>query len=198
MPPARFDVFISTLSLPTAIARDPSCQCWAVSNILGSPAIAWFNDAGTPHKGKGPVPAGPYNPYGLGVVPGGDLYFVDEHIACDASGCGPVVHGEGAFKLTFEHGVPSTPQAIVTGIDFPLGHHGLRPDAPRLPDPAVGAWRTPARRPGGCERGASRALPMLSDPHPSGLKKGNIDTTYRALENPRRCAPRAQDEATAP
>ena len=71
MPPARFDVFISTLSFPTAIARDPSCQCWAVSNILGSPAIAWFNDAGTPHKGKGPVPAGPYNPYGLGVVPSG-------------------------------------------------------------------------------------------------------------------------------
>jgi hypothetical protein len=120
-PPARFDVFISTLSFPAAIARDPSCQCWAVSNILGSPAIAWFNDAGTPHEGKGPVPAGPYNPYGLGVVPGGDLYFVDEHIACDASGCGPVVHGEGVFKLTFEHGVASTPQAIVTGIDFPLG-----------------------------------------------------------------------------
>jgi len=90
-----------------------------VSNILGSPAIAWFNDDGSPHQGKGRLPAGPYNPYGIGVVPGGDLYFLDEHIVCDASGCGPVAHGEGVFKVTFEHGVPSTPQAIVTGIDFP-------------------------------------------------------------------------------
>jgi hypothetical protein len=32
--PARFDVFISTLAFPASIARDPSCQCWAVSNIL--------------------------------------------------------------------------------------------------------------------------------------------------------------------
>jgi hypothetical protein len=53
--------------------------------------------------------------------PGWGPLFVDEHIARDASGCGPVVHGEGVFKLTFEHGVASTPQAIVTGIDFPLG-----------------------------------------------------------------------------
>ena len=120
-PRARFEVFVSTLSFPAGITRDPSCHCWAVSNILGSPAIAWFNDDGSPHHGKGPVPAGPYNPYGMGVVPGGDLYFLDEHIVCDASGCGPVTHGEGVFKVTFAHGVPSTPQSIVTGIDFPLG-----------------------------------------------------------------------------
>jgi hypothetical protein len=121
-PRPPLEVFIQdpSLGLPAGIARDPTAHGWAVSNILGNPAVAWFTDAGAPNPGKGPLPAGAYNPYGLAVTRDGDLYFVDTHITCDASGCGPGNNTGGVFKVTFSHGVPSVPQTIATGLNFPV------------------------------------------------------------------------------
>ncbi len=67
------------------------------------------------------MPAGPYNPFGIAVTAGGDLYFVDIHVSCDASGCGPAPHAAAVYKVTFQGGVPSAPQAIASGLDFPVG-----------------------------------------------------------------------------
>jgi polyvinyl alcohol dehydrogenase (cytochrome) len=120
------------------IARDRSTNpaTWAVSSVIGSPAIAWYNDDGTAFTGKGPVPANQptgqadqgYSPFGLAFTPNGDLYFVDIHIVCsnpnptDPTSClGPANHGGHVFKLTFTNGAPSLPPvAIASGIDYPV------------------------------------------------------------------------------
>ena len=135
-PRPQFDVFIKdpNVALPSGVARDPTTHGWAVSNIIGGQAIAWFNDDGSPHTGKGPLPSGDYNPFGLAVAPNGDLYFVDIHLICDPTGCGPANLGGRVLHVTFKHGVPSTPQAIATGLNFPTSVtvcHG--PDCPTPP-----------------------------------------------------------------
>ena len=119
-PKAQFDVLLhGTPAFPIGIAWDPRAHAWAVSTVIGDPAVAWFNDDGTPHPAKGPVPAGPYNPFGIAVAPSGDLYFVDIHVVCDASGCGPADNGGGVFEVAFHHGVPLAPQRIAGGLNFP-------------------------------------------------------------------------------
>jgi hypothetical protein len=130
------EVFIqdSLLPLPAGIARDPTTHGWAVSNILGNPAVAWFNEDGSPNPRKGPLPTGPYNPYGIAVAPGGTLYFADIHIVCDASGCGPGNKTGAVFNVTFRHGVPGTPHTIATGLNFPTSVTVCR--GPRCPTPA--------------------------------------------------------------
>ncbi len=119
-PKAPFEVFLNgTPPLPIGIAWDPRAHAWAVSNVIGNPAIAWFNADGTPHRGKGPVPSGPYNPFGIAVAPNGDLFFVDIHVVCDTSGCGPADNGGGVFQVAFHHGMPLAPQRIAGGLNFP-------------------------------------------------------------------------------
>jgi hypothetical protein len=47
---------------------------------------------------------------------------VDIHIVCPSGNllhCGPGHHAGGVFRVTFDRGAPSAPQAITTGLDFP-------------------------------------------------------------------------------
>ena len=122
---------LSMLPFPLAIARDPTCHCWAVDSVFGDPAIAWFDDAGKPLPGRGTVPGEPisaigqdpngYNPFGLAFAPDGTAYFVDIHIACQGvlTNCGPASKAGRVMKVTFTNGLPNPPTPIATALDFP-------------------------------------------------------------------------------
>lgn len=144
VPPARFDVFISgSGGIPGGIARDPSCDCWAVSHLLGSPAVAFYDDAGRPTAAKMPVPAGPYSPFGLAVAPGGDLFFVDIGLTCTSSGCDTVARGGGVFEVRFSDGIPAPPERVAGGLDFPVSVTVCDPSRQTCPRPARDAALVP-------------------------------------------------------
>ena len=91
-----------------------------MSNLLGgNAAVAWFRNYGARDPSKGPLPLGPYNPYGVAVARNGDIYFVDIHLVAGPGGFGPADNGGGVFKVTFDQGMPSLPQPIATGLNFP-------------------------------------------------------------------------------
>ena len=141
-------VFISGGGVPAGIAWDPTCNCWAVSKILalGGAAIAWYDVDGHASSVKGPVPPGAYHPFGLAVSPTGDVFFVDIGLSCDANGCGTTRGGGGIFKVSFTHGVPSTPQLIFGGLNFPTSVTVCDASKQVCPQPAV--LHTPAPQPG--------------------------------------------------
>ena len=147
--PVRFEVFIQgdpqNQPFPSAIARDPQCNCWAVSSVFGAPAVAWYNDDGSPHVGKGPVPAGNFNPFGIAFIPAGDLYLVDIHIQCTGGGpenpgasCGPQEDAGQILRVTFTSGFPSAPVTIAGGLNFPVSVTTCDASARTCPRPAPG------------------------------------------------------------
>jgi hypothetical protein len=123
--------FVSGISFPAGIAKDPTCGCFAISSYIGDPAIRWVTPTGQPEPGRGTVPGttiadlgknpGQYNPFGMAFAPDGTLYFIDIHIACSSglSGCGPANYGGRVMKVTFTSGQPATPVAVASGFDFP-------------------------------------------------------------------------------
>jgi hypothetical protein len=123
--------------VPSGIARDPSCRCWAVTSVVGSPAIAWYKDDGSPYAGKGPVPAGDYSPFGIAVAPDGTTYFADIHVQpCSQGFC--TTDGQAAiYKVTFTNGVPNPPAAVGTGYSFPVGVTVCVPSRQVCPKPRV-------------------------------------------------------------
>jgi len=122
-PPIVPEVFIgkpNSPGFPLGIARDPVCKCWAVSSVIGTPAVSWFDDNGQPVAGRGPIPGGKYSPFGLAVAPDGTVYFVDIAITCDGSGgCGPASKAGHLFRVTMNGGTPGTPEILASGLDFP-------------------------------------------------------------------------------
>ncbi len=131
----RAKVQLSTLvadqPFAAGVAKDPTCDCFAVSSYIGDPGIRWVTNAGLPAPGRQPVPGTTvanlgkdpqaYNPFGLAFAPDGTLYFVDIHITCKGglTNCGPADYGGRVMKVTVDHGVPATPVAVATGFDFP-------------------------------------------------------------------------------
>ena len=102
----------------------------AVSSVIGSPAVAWSDDDGTPYVGKGPLPVGNYSPF----APAGDLYFVDIHISVNPDGSfGPVDKMGNVFRVPFTAGVPSPPAAIATGLSYPTSVTAWDPTAQTCP-----------------------------------------------------------------
>lgn len=129
----QMSTFVSHLSFPAGIAKDPTCGCFAISSYIGNPSIIWVNTEGQPEPGREPLPgetisqlgtdANAYNPFGMAFAPDGTLYFIDIHVACKdnniADGCGPANYGGRVMKVTFTDGKPSTPTVILDGLDFP-------------------------------------------------------------------------------
>lgn len=123
--------FVSGVSFPAGIAKDPTCDCFAVSAYIGDPGIRWVTGSGQPEPNRDPVPGtsiadlgknpDQYNPFGMAFAPDGTLYFIDIHIACTGTltGCGPADYGGRVMKVTFTNGQPSNPVAIATEFDFP-------------------------------------------------------------------------------
>ncbi|HEV3450677.1 MAG TPA: hypothetical protein VG869_05675 [Acidimicrobiia bacterium] len=119
-PPVPAQVFTQgRQAFPLGIARDPTCQCWAVGSVIGDPAVAWYDDHGQPAPSRPPVPTGPYSPFGVAVAPDGTLYIVDIHVACTTSGCGPVTNGGQVLKVPVVNGVAQAPVPVVGGLNFP-------------------------------------------------------------------------------
>jgi len=122
----------SLLPVPQGIAKDPKCNCWAVSTLYGSPSIAWFNDQGQYLSTHPSIPgellsdfghsATGYNPFGIAFAPDGTLYFVDIHVLCQGTGltnCGASNQGR-LMRVTFvPNGTPSAPVTLASGMDFP-------------------------------------------------------------------------------
>jgi hypothetical protein len=118
------------LPFPAAIARDPTCQCWAISTTIGDPSVVWVHDDGTrvagrslpgvdiSHLGQDPNAA---NPFGIAFAPDGTLYLVDIHIVCSAPlvNCGPASKGGRVLRFTFHNGQPDPMETIASGLDFP-------------------------------------------------------------------------------
>jgi len=135
-PSVPFTVFTQGhQAFPLGVARDPSCQCWAVSNVIGDPAVAWYDDHGQPLASRPPVPSGPYSPFGIAFTPDGTLYFVDIHVECTARGCGPASHAGQVMRVTFANGVPRPPVPIRQGLDFPVSVTVCNPATTVCPSP---------------------------------------------------------------
>ena len=130
----RSKLHISTfvkVGFPAGVAKDPTCDCFAVSSYIGNPSIIWVTKDGKPEPGRGSVPGtqvqdlgkspDQYNPFGMAFAPDGTLYFIDIHVVCKGllTGCGPGGNEGRVMRVTFSNGQPSTPAVIAGGFDFP-------------------------------------------------------------------------------
>ena len=121
---------LSFLGFPQSIARDPSCNCWAVDTVFGDPAVAWFDDNGHRLADHATIPGeslahlgdpNGYNPFGIAFGPEGTLYLVDIHIHCKSPlvGCGPASKAGRVLQFRFTNGKPDQPVMLAHGLDFP-------------------------------------------------------------------------------
>jgi hypothetical protein len=127
----RVTNFVSNVAFASGIAKDPVCDCFAVSTYIGDPSIRWVTDKGRPEPGFGTVPGttianlgknpNEYNPFGMAFAPDGTLYFIDIHVVCKGvlTGCGPGDYLGRAMKVTVANGQPSPPVVVAGGFDFP-------------------------------------------------------------------------------
>ena len=164
-PPAQPTTFISHLTppgvggiaSPAGIARDPSCStdtsnCWAVTNVtsgttlgLDTGAVYWFDDAGQPVPGKGPIPKGDYNPFGIAVTPSGDVFFISLGLTCNGVNCDTIDGGGVLYKATFTNGTFSAPEKIAVGLNFPTSVTICDTSTHVCPEPVLSA--TPVTQP---------------------------------------------------
>jgi hypothetical protein len=149
----------STLPFPAGIAKDPTCDCFAISSFFGNPSIMWVNQNGTPLPGHASIPgetlaqlgqkANGYNPFGMAFAPNGTLYFVDIHITCQNNqllNCGPANYQGRIMKVTFAGARPSTPSVVMGGFDFPTSVTMCMPAHQNCPYP-TGAIVPPSSGP---------------------------------------------------
>jgi hypothetical protein len=123
---------------PVGIARDPSCSCWAVSSVFGTPSIAWYDDSGNP-VARPPVVGGgvfgTFNPLGLAFAADGTLFFVDIHLSAGTGGIGSSDGQGGLYEVTFTSGVPSVPTKVVPGLYYPVSVTTCTPAKQICPTP---------------------------------------------------------------
>jgi hypothetical protein len=147
----RYSLFfqgsLSFLPFPVAIARDPTCNCWAISSTIGDPAVASVDDQGHRLANRGSVAGesidrlgkdpNAISPFGLAFAPDGTLYVVDIHIVCRAGlgNCGPQSKAGRVMKVTFTAGRPNPPTPIATGMDFPTSVTVCEPNRQTCPTP---------------------------------------------------------------
>ncbi|MGD0378683.1 MAG: hypothetical protein ABSC30_01735 [Acidimicrobiales bacterium] len=130
----RSKVHISTFvkaPFASGVAKDPTCDCIAVSSYIGSPSIQWVTQEGKPEPGRGTLAGtsiadlgkspNQFNPFGMAIAPDGTLYFVDIHVVCKGllTGCGPGSNQGRVMRVAVTNGQPAAPVAIASGFDFP-------------------------------------------------------------------------------
>jgi hypothetical protein len=125
-----FQGSLARLPFPASIARDPTCDCWAIGSVIGNPSILWLHDDGTVVPGRslpgedlvhvGQDPNG-ITPFGIAFAPDGTLYLVDIHIVCSAPlvGCGPASRGGRELRISFDGTQPEPAVVYDSGLDFP-------------------------------------------------------------------------------
>ena len=143
----QVSTFVKDQPFAAGIAKDPTCDCFAVSSYIGDPGIRWVTPEGRPEPGRRPVPgttiaelgkgADQYNPFGMAFAPDGTLYFVDIHITCKGTltACGPADYGGRVMKVTFRGGRPTPPVAVASGYDFPTSVTVCVPATAKCPYP---------------------------------------------------------------
>lgn len=149
----------TTMPFPAGIAKDPTCDCFAISSYFGNPAIIWVNGNGVQLSGHPTIPGETiaqlgqnpdgYNPFGMAFAPDGTLYFVDIHITCKNNqllDCGPGDYGGRVMKVTFTNGQPSAPTTVAGGFDFPTSVTVCVPSQQNCPYP-TGPRRAPSSGP---------------------------------------------------
>ncbi len=162
-PSANYSAFITGIGPVAGIALDPSCStdtqnCWAVSNILAGSGLGNFNTiywfvaaaddtSAMPFAGKGPVPPGDFTAFGLSVAPAGDVYFVSTGLTCTFNpiNCDTVDDGGALYHVTFTNGVPSVPEKIASGLNFPVSATTCDASEHICPEPVLDA--TPVVQP---------------------------------------------------
>jgi len=143
----KVSTFVANVPFAAGVAKDPTCDCFAVSSYVGDPGIRWVTKDGAPAPGRKPVPGTPvadlgkdpkaYNPFGMAFAPDGTLYFVDIHISCKGglADCGTTDYGGRVMKVTFHDGVPSRPVVVAGGFDFPTSVTVCIPSTSKCPFP---------------------------------------------------------------
>jgi len=139
----------TTLPFPAGIAKDPTCDCFAISSFFGNPSILWVDQSGVPVAGHATIPGetlsqlgqdpSGFNPFGMAFAPDGTLYFVDIHITCQnnqLSNCGPANYEGRVMKVTFANGQASTPSTVMGGFDFPTSVTVCVPSQRNCPYPS--------------------------------------------------------------
>jgi len=151
---AQFSVFVqgspAFMPFPAGIARDPACACWAVSDVIGSPAVAFYDDNGNPLPRLVPTDFGAhFSPYGIAFDPEGNLFVVDIHItqgcnpekptSCVGINLGPQSKGGQLLEFSFpshQVGPPGGPPAVIgSGYDFPVSVTTCVPQTQVCPAP---------------------------------------------------------------
>lgn len=136
------------MPFPMAVAKDPTCDCFAVDTAFGSPAIAWYSQTGkllTTHPtipgetlatlGKNP---NGFNPFGMTFAPDGTLYFIDIHLVCPGgqlTRCGPGTYDGRVLQISFgKGGQPELPPKVIdsdfafpTSVTICVIGHGICP-----------------------------------------------------------------------
>ncbi len=121
----------SFMPFPMGIAKDPTCDCFAVDTAFGTPAVAWFSQNGTYLSSHptipgetiqqlGQLPNG-FNPFGMAFAPDGTLYLVDIHLKCTGTlqNCGPENMNGRVLRFDFVNGQPQSPTVVAGDFDFP-------------------------------------------------------------------------------
>jgi hypothetical protein len=155
----QVSAFVKGVAFPAGVAKDPTCDCFAVSTYIGSPSIRWVTNAGQAEPGRGTLPGtavadlgkspNQFNPFGMAFAPDGTLYFIDIHIVCKGllTGCGPAGNGGRVMKVTVTNGQPAAPVAVAGGFDFPTSVTVCVPAKTVCPYP-TGAIVAPLSGPG--------------------------------------------------
>jgi hypothetical protein len=146
------------MPFPMAIAKDPTCDCFAVDTAFGSPAIAFYSQTGKLLPTRPTVPgetlatlgkkSTAFNPFGMAFAPDGTLYFIDIHLVCPGgqlTKCGPGTYDGRVLQLTFGKGdQPQLPPKVIdsdfafpTSVTICVVGHGVCPfPAYKTPKPS--------------------------------------------------------------
>jgi hypothetical protein len=106
-------------TFPLGIAIDPTCDCFAVSNVIGGDAVAWYGRDGHLLDRPAVASSTAYNPFGLAFAPDGSMYFIDIHISCKPDGCGTTDNEGALYHVTFDDEKQATVTKVAGGMSFP-------------------------------------------------------------------------------
>lgn len=174
----RVSNFVSNVAFPSGIAKDPACDCFAISSYIGDPSIRWVTPNGRPEPGFGSVPGttisnlgkspDQYNPFGMAFAPDGTLYFIDIHVVCTGvlTGCGPGNYLGRVMRVSVAGERPSPPVVVAGGFDFPTSVTVCVPSTQVCPYP-TGAIVKPLSGPS--ENPAPDAGPRSNAPASAGF-----------------------------
>ena len=131
------DSITKELFIPSSAETPTTSGVWSngrggyyVTSVLNG-VIAEFNRDGQflrrileppAGEGLGPVPYSTGSPFGIGVDPGGNIYYADIGLVLrDNGSIGPGSQVGTVRRIRFRDGVPQPPETLDSGLSFPDG-----------------------------------------------------------------------------